>query len=207
MEKGEQKNVIFISVDALRPDHLSCFGYDKIETPYIDEIAKKGAIFENCITVSCLTPVSMASTITGSYPKKHGLRNPFKKIQTPTLAEYFKKNNYKTAGFTGINFLSKRCNFQKGFDLFKEPEEGWYHKEYKSQEGRELTTNWGYWWVPEFMQWIEENSKDKFFVWGHYFECHVHAETWLLEEGRIQEGILSENKYYDAKIKYMDGVN
>lgn len=200
----EDRNIILISVDALRPDHLSCYGYEKIETPAIDEIATKGAIFENCITASCLTPVSMASVLTAKYPNKHGLRNPFQKIQTTTIAEILKRKGYKTAAFTGINFLSRRCNFHKGFDLFKEPQEGWHQKKYKNEGGEELITNWGYWWVPEFLNWIDKNSANKFFIWGHYFECHVPAEEWLLKEGRIKPGELAENNYYDAKIKYMD---
>lgn len=198
------KNIILISVDALRPDHLSCYGYKKIKTEAIDEIAFNGAIFEKCMTASCLTPVSMASILTGKYPNKHGVRNPFNKIQTTTIAEIIRGKGYKTAAFTGINFLSKRCNFHKGFDLFKEPWEGWHHKKYKGDKGEELITNWGYWWVPEFLEWIEQNSDNRFFIWGHYFECHVHAEEWLLKEGRIKQGVLTEDRYYDAKIKYMD---
>jgi len=64
--------IILVSLDAVRPDHLSCYGYDEIRTPNIDEIAISGALFENSITASCLTPVSMASTLTGVYPNKHG---------------------------------------------------------------------------------------------------------------------------------------
>ncbi|MFC2048876.1 sulfatase [Elusimicrobiota bacterium] len=198
------KNIILISVDALRWDHLSCFGYENISTPAIDEIAAGGVLYENCMTASCLTPVSMASVLTAKYPNKHGLSNPFKKIQTTSMTEIIKAKGYRTAGFTGINFLSRRCNFHKGFDSFKEPQEGWHHKKYKGAKGEELVTNWGYWWVPEYLDWIEKNLDSNFFIWGHYFECHVHAEEWLLSEGKIKSGELSENWYYDAKIKYMD---
>lgn len=204
---NQDKSVIIISLDAVRPDHLSCYGYDSIRTPNIDEIAANGILFENSISASCLTPVSMASTLTGLYPDKHGLRDPFKSIKRKTIAEFFKSKDYKTAGFVGIDLLNAKRNFSRGFDVFKEPTEdvGWHNKKYKDQESSdEINTIWGYWWVDEFLDFIEQNCDNKFFVWGHYFETHVAAERWLLGEGFIEEGVLSDWDYYDAKIKCVD---
>jgi arylsulfatase A-like enzyme len=198
--------VILISLDAVRPDHLGCYGYDKIKTPNIDEIASNGVLFENCITASCLTPVAMASTLTGVYPNRHGLRNPFCSVNFETVTEYFKKAGYETAGFVGIDFLNAARKFNMGFSVFKEPTEevGWHKKNYKSQDGREIGTIWGYWWVDELLHFVEKNHDRNFFVWGHYFETHIAAERWLLGAGFIKEGLLADWDYYDAKIKCAD---
>jgi len=198
--------LILISLDAVRPDHLSCYGYKRIQTANIDEIAKEGILFEDCITASCLTPVSMASVITGMYPNKHGLRDPFTSVRTKTITEFFKGKGYATAGFVGIDLLSARRGLGKGFDTFKEPTEevGWHTYKYKNGKGKWENTIWGYWWVDELLDFIEENSKRNFFVWGHYFETHVAAERWLLSSGFIEENVLSERDYYDAKIKCAD---
>lgn len=198
--------VILISLDAVRPDHIGCYGYNKIKTTNIDKIAANGVLFDNSITASCLTPVSMASTLTGVYPNKHGLRDPFTSIKSKTMAEFFKNKGYKTAAFVGIDLLSSKRNFSKGFDIFKEPtkEVGWHKHKYKDQVGEEIDTIWGYWWVDEFLDFIENNHDKDFFVWGHYFETHVAAERWLLKAGFIKEGILSDWDYYDAKIKCVD---
>jgi len=198
--------VILISLDAVRPDHLGCYGYDKIKTPNIDEIATNGVLFENCITASCLTPVAMASALTGVYPNRHGLRDPFSAVNFETVTEYFKKEGYETAAFVGIDFLNSARKFNKGFSIFKEPTEevGWHKKKYKSQDGREVDTIWGYWWVDEFLDFVEKNHDRNFFVWGHYFETHVAAEKWLLGAGLIKEGLLADWDYYDAKIKCAD---
>ena len=110
--------VILISLDAVRPDHLGCYGYDKIKTPNIDEIATNGVLFENCITASCLTPVAMASALTGVYPNRHGLRDPFSAVNFETVTEYFKKGGYETAAFVGIDFLNSARKFNKGFSIF-----------------------------------------------------------------------------------------
>jgi len=201
------KNVILLSIDALRPDRLGCGGYHDINTPNIDEIAAHGTIYDRCITASCLTPVSMSSVMTAKYPSKHGLRNPFGQISAVTVAELFKNKGYATAGYTGINFLSRRCGFHKGFDVWDEPtdETGWFQKKYKTQDGAgEMTTNWGNWWPPKMMEFIQQNQDKPFFVWGHYFEVHFHAEKWMLQQGMLEEGVLSDNAYYDAKVKYLD---
>lgn len=203
-----KKNVILLSIDALRPDRLGCGGYCGVPTPNIDEIAAHGVTYENCISTSCLTPVSMASVITAKYPSRQGLRDPFGHIKATTVTELFKNKGYETAGFTGINFLSKRCGFDKGFDIWSEPtaETGWFQKKYQDKEGQggEMTTQWGNWWPPQMMEFLDKNKDKPFFTWGHYFEVHFHAEKWMLKQGMLEEGVNSENAYYDAKIQYLD---
>jgi hypothetical protein len=63
----------------------------------------------------------MASTLTGAYPNRHGLRNPFCFVNFETVTEYFKKRGYETAAFLGIDFLNAARKFNKGFSIFKEP--------------------------------------------------------------------------------------
>src|SRR5258708_7112785 len=61
-------NVVVVTIDTLRPDHLRCYGYSKIETPNVDSIAQAGVLFENAVTQTPLTPPSHASIFTGLYP-------------------------------------------------------------------------------------------------------------------------------------------
>src|SRR5690349_71933 len=68
-------NLVVVTIDTLRPDHLRCYGYAKIETPSIDSIAKSGALFENAVTQTPLTPPSHASIFTGLYPTRHHVRD------------------------------------------------------------------------------------------------------------------------------------
>jgi len=199
--------VVLVTMDAVRADHLSCYGYKRIRTLNIDKISQQGVTFDNCITASSLTPVSHASILTGNYPNKHTVRDPFGFVRTKTLAEILKDRGYRTAGFTGIDFLSSRSNFNAGFDFFDEPSEdtSWHRKKFEDKKtGTEIDSIWGNWWVDKMLKWIENNHNSNFFVWGHYFECHVPADRWLLESGLIKEGRLSEWNYYDAKIECMD---
>ena len=201
----EKENVILITMDTVRPDHLSCYGYDKIETKGIDLIAKEGVLFKNCIAQSCLTPTSHASILTGKNPDKTRFRDPFCKVKSKMISEILKEVGYKTAGFVGIDFLSKKHGFARGFDVFDEPtdETSWNTKKYKRGK-LEMDTNWGNWWVEKMLNWIKENHSNNFFIWGHYFEVHFLAEKKLLFEHKLKRNELSDWAFYDAKIKYMD---
>ena len=68
-------NILFITLDTTRADHLGCYGYDKIETPNIDRLAETGILFKNAICQAPLTLPSHSSIFTGTYPFYHGLRD------------------------------------------------------------------------------------------------------------------------------------
>src|SRR4051812_38503824 len=68
-------NVVVVTIDTLRPDHLHCYGYPNIQTPSLDGFAQSGVIFENATAQTPLTPPSHASIFTGQYPTAHGVRN------------------------------------------------------------------------------------------------------------------------------------
>ena len=200
-----KRNIIIISLDEVRPDHLSCYGYKKITTPAIDQVAKEGVRFETCITSADFTPVAMGSVITGKYPNKHGMRDPYSYITGPSIAGILKKNGYKTAGFVGNGLLSKRHGYAEGFDFYNETskETSWEVGGYPGAESEEMAYEGNY-WVEEFFKWLKENYQENFFIWGHFYETHEGSQYSLLEKGLIKEGGLPEFGYYDAKIKMAD---
>lgn len=92
-------NIILLSVDSLRADHVSALGYKRDTTPNLDKFAEQGALFLNYFSTSFLTPVSEASVQTGLYPTSHGVTNfdtvlPKNKV---TLTRYLKAKNYETS--------------------------------------------------------------------------------------------------------------
>jgi len=200
-----KKNIIIISLDEVRPDHLSCYGYKKNSTPAIDKVAKEGVRFETCITSSDLTPIAMGSVITGKYPNKHGMRDPYCHITGPSIAGILKENGYITAGFVGNGLLAKRHGFAEGFDFWNETskETSWLEIQYPGGEGEEIFYEGNY-WVEELFKWLKDNYKEKFFIWGHLYETHEGSEHSLLKKGLIKEGEFPEFSYYDAKIKMAD---
>ena len=116
----EKQNLIFVVVDALRADYLSCYGYEKNRTYNIDFVAENGCLFTNAFTVSCLTTVIFSTLFTGAYPFQHGIRE-FSYVmddKLPTLAEIFSKYDYKTGAVTGSVVLDKSRRFNRGFDYY-----------------------------------------------------------------------------------------
>jgi len=201
----EEENVIFITMDAVRPDRLSCYGYDKIETKGIDSIAEEGAVFKNCIAPSCLTPVSHASILSGKNPDKTKVRDPFNTVKTTLVSEILKEEGYETAGFIGIDLIDSKHRFDKGFDHFDEPsEEDSFHTMQFKGSDQKMQATLGSWWVDRMFEWLKNHKEDRFFIWGHYFHVHFLAEKELLFSGELEKDEHYKYAYYDAKIKYMD---
>ena len=121
--KTKKPNIVLIIIDALRQDHLSCYGYPKKTSPNIDKIAKEGLLFENFYSTSCWTVPSHASLFTGLYPTEHQT-NDGESLLNPnllSLPEKLKNQGYTTIGFSDNPYISKFLDFSRGFDLFEDP--------------------------------------------------------------------------------------
>lgn len=200
-----KRNIIVISLDEVRPDHLSCYGYKKISTPAIDQVAKERVRFETCLSSSDFTPITMGTAITGKYPNKHGMRDPYSNLTGPSIADILKENGYVTAGFVDNALLAKRHGFAKGFDFWNETskETSWLELQYPGGKSKEIFYEGNY-WVEDFFKWLKGNYEERFFIWGHLYETHEGSEPSLLKKKLIEEGELPEFGYYDAKIKMAD---
>ncbi len=122
-ENATKPNLIFIVIDTLRADRLSCYGYPRKTTPEIDKIAREGIIFERHYSPSSWSTAAMASLFTGLYPRQHGCID-FASLVLPsqfeTLPEALKKQGYRTIGVSGNPLLSVKTGFSRGFDRFDE---------------------------------------------------------------------------------------
>lgn len=120
-------NIVFILLDTLRSDRLSCYGYDKPTSPNIDKFAENSVLFENAIASSCWTLPSHASLFTGLFPSEHGATDEHLYLDSkiPTLAELLSDAGYYTAAYSDRNgWLSNSTNMMRGFDsldYFKNP--------------------------------------------------------------------------------------
>src|SRR5437773_5422348 len=94
-------SVLLITIDTLRADHLGCYGYARPTTPHIDRLARQGALFERMYTTLPRTTQSVATILTGRYPKSHGARGLFSKLSPAnlTLAGILRHEGYDTAAF------------------------------------------------------------------------------------------------------------
>lgn len=113
------KNVILITIDSLRADHLSCLGYSKKTTPQLDRIAKHGVLFKQAISNGTSTPTSFRAILTSTYPLMYDDPRYLSSYRL-TISEILKRGGYSTAAFHSNPFLSSIVGFNRGFDTFRE---------------------------------------------------------------------------------------
>jgi arylsulfatase A-like enzyme len=182
------KNLIIVCVDALRPDHLSCYGYAKETSPNIDALARSGAIFERAICQSPGSTASHASVMTSLYPLTHGAWNVGDSLQkgVPSLQKLLHERGYATAFFGNNYFLEPRFGFAEGFDTFGDEEIAYKVRRaplglYARSLGvARLFHLWRYepgvpseFSISQALSWIEKNRRRKFFVFVHLMDPHA----------------------------------
>jgi arylsulfatase A-like enzyme len=162
-------NVILITMDAVRPDHLGCYGYERNTSPNIDKLASEGVLFKNAISRAPWTIDSIASIFTSLY--HHNVRITKDKennvitingITDTTLAEVLKEKNYSTASFVTAGLLDPSVGFDKGFDTYV----------WNNLTDRSASTL-----TDAVMGWIGENYKKPFFLYLHYIDPHAPYES------------------------------
>lgn len=114
-------NVVLVSVDTTRADHIGCYGHPTVKTPNIDRLAAEGVRFEYCISSAPLTLVSHSTMLTGSYQYVHGARDNgafFLAPENRTLAEILKEQGYATHAEVATTILDAKFGLDQGFDSY-----------------------------------------------------------------------------------------
>jgi arylsulfatase A-like enzyme len=110
-------NVLWISIDGLRADRLPAYGYHSGATPLIDDLARRGSVFEQVFADAPWTTASMASALTGRFSARHGLRTPFRALadEELTVAEILAQRGYQTAAVVGAFPVDAVHGLNQGF--------------------------------------------------------------------------------------------
>jgi arylsulfatase A-like enzyme len=162
-------NIILVSLDTVRADHLGCYGYHRKTSPAIDAIAMRGAVFERAVSPSSWTlPVHM-SIFTSLYPSFHGVDrsgirwNVSLSAGEKTMAEYLKESGYATATLMGSPFLVAKWGFGRGFDLYRQ-----YPTDARAQSERAAL--WLQWHAHQVDRGLTRSS---FFLFLHFMDAHI----------------------------------
>jgi arylsulfatase A-like enzyme len=167
-EMKEKVNLILMSVDTLRPDHLGCYGYARDTSPSIDRLAREGALFRNAVSQSPWTLPSHASMFTSLYSREHGVVRDDRSLapRFDTLAEYVKDRGYRTAAFTGGGYMHRRFGLSQGFEVYEDT--------YADSTGTYqpfLDVHWSA-FRGMMLDWLEKNSGEPFFLFIHSYDVH-----------------------------------
>ncbi len=158
-------DVVIITIDALRPDHLGCYGYGRNTSPNIDSLAKQGVSFLNCFSPGSSTTSALPSFLSGKYLNIYnkeavfnaGLKNILDGKFT-LLAEYLKQWGYYTEAFVTNGHLGPGSGFEQGFSR--------YNFDFSRIDGQNLTSK-----VLRFLDGYHDRKP--FFIWVHYIDTHI----------------------------------
>jgi len=180
-KQAQSFNLILISVDTLRSDHMGIYGYDKDTTPNIDRWAKEAQVFTNAYTVVPATYPSFAALMTGHNPFKSKIDSnrlegivPISK-KTATLATVLKKQGYYTAGFVTNGWLNKYTNISMGFNEYNLLEYNPYDDVNKNSVSNKGILNKKDYekFLDKSIEWIGKNKDKKMFLWIHLITPHA----------------------------------
>jgi len=181
----DRPNVLFITIDTLRSDHLSAYGYPRETSPAFDRTAAQGALFTNVVAATPFTQPSTASLLTGLYPHTHGVRN-HPNLLAPnhvTLAEVLRDEGYLTAAFSSHGLLVPEWGFGQGFLLFERIgtpvrfdvtllahalRRLGVRKPERSHRADAVTER--------ALRWLDSGARTPFFLWLHYLDPHFPYE-------------------------------
>jgi len=163
-------NLILVTIDTLRADHLGLYGYPRPTSPGLDELGRQGLVFWNAITASSHTAPAHATLLTSLYPEQHQVLVNGQRLDPaiPALAPLLRERDMATAGFVSVRFLA---GLKPGFDTF----------DAEVPDGEVFRTGNGT--VDRAIAWLRALPPGRrFAIWVHLYDPHQHVVTTRMPE-------------------------
>jgi arylsulfatase A-like enzyme len=159
-DRAVRSNILFITLDTVRADHLSAYGYDRQTSPSLDRLAREGTLFTYAYSHSDRTNPSHVTMLTGLYPRSHGVANnrTIVPLELTTIPERLRDAGYHTVGVVSAYHLGNEWNMGQGFADYYPPVE--------LRRPAQATTDIA-------LEWLIEQPREPFFMWVHYFDPHA----------------------------------
>src|SRR5258706_3444127 len=198
--KPSRPDVFLITIDTLRADHVHCYGYERVETPALDALAKDGFRFAQAFTPSPITNTSHTSIFTGLLPGTHGVTDfavPLSPAH-PTWAELLHKQAYHTAAFIGAVILDSKSlapGLDRCFDFYDN-----FPERSPTQSRRDRVERRGMVVVQRAETWLTAHPNGAHFVWAHLYDPHDPYEP------PAPYSQIYKDHLYDGEIAYADSA-
>lgn len=166
-------NILILTLDTTRADRLRCYGYQHIETPAINDLARSGTLFEYAYSHIPLTLPAHTSIMSGTVPISHGvIDNGGYKVpdELITLAEIFKDRGYSTGAFISAKVLDAEFNLTQGFDTYNADD---INPQSDKDESLLVADRKGDRTTDAALRWLTGNRDKPWFMWVHYYDPHM----------------------------------
>jgi arylsulfatase A-like enzyme len=170
-------HILLITLDTLRADHMSCYGYPRETTPFMDAIAAEGVRFTRAFAPMATTSPAHATILTGLYPLQHKVLKNGNRLSDDvgTLPEILSAAGYETAGFVSTNMHFAVANLNQGFGHFDEPtrKETWFGP---VDDGKMLKLEYRHAepTLARAREWLASAPRPRrLFIWIHLFDPHT----------------------------------
>jgi choline-sulfatase len=189
-------NLVLLTLDTTRADHLGAWGWPHAHTPNLDALAARGTRFVRCDTAAPITLVSHSTLLTGLFPPRHGVRDNGTFVlpaKIETVAERLAAGGYDTAAVVSAIVLARRQGLDQGFRIYDDDMgSGYAAGTVVSERQAEKTT--------AAALAALGNLKPPFFLWVHYFDPHEEYRP----PTKFADAATGPNRLYDGEIAYMD---
>jgi arylsulfatase A-like enzyme/Tfp pilus assembly protein PilF len=175
LREGEPFNVLVITIDTIRADRIGAYGYDDVETPAMDALAREGVLFSKAYSTTPLTLPAHTTIFSGTYPLYHGVRDNGGYVvpeDLTTMAELFAEQGYDTAAFIAAYVLDSRWGLNQGFDTYFDDFDV-RDQRFISMGSVQRPANEV---IDETAAWLDEGRDDPFFLWVHLYDPHAPYE-------------------------------
>ena len=194
---AKKRNVILITVDTLRADHVHYYGASGVQTPTLDALCRDGIVFERAFSQVPLTWPSHAAILTGTYPFQNGVQDFTGQPLSPqfhSVAEVFKRHGYATGAVVSAFVLDRSWGLSRGFDFY---DDEFSAEAFKQKEVGLVDRKAGE-SVTHAIGWLKKTSHSPFFLWLHLYDPHSPYDP--------PEPYFSQYKghLYDGEIAYAD---
>jgi choline-sulfatase len=190
-------NVILITIDTLRADHVGCYGAKTVKTPALDALAANGVLFEHAISQVPLTWPSHAAILTGTYPFQNGVQDftgPPLAPQFRSVAEAFRQHGYVTGAVVSAFVLDRSFGLSRGFDSYDDA----FSAETFLQKDLGLVDRKAADSVTRAIGWLQKTTHRPFFLWLHLYDPHSPYDPPEPFNTQYHDHL------YDGEIAYAD---
>jgi choline-sulfatase len=190
-------NLILITMDTLRADHVGCYGASQVQTPTLDSLCREGIVFERAFSQVPLTWPSHAAILSGTYPFQNGVQDFTGQPLSPqfhTVAEGFKRQGYATGAVVSAFVLDRSWGLSRGFDFYDDA----FSAETFQKKDIGLVDRKAEESVTHAIDWLKRTAHRPFFLWLHLYDPHSPYDP--------PEPYLSQYRDhpYDGEIAYAD---